>query len=180
MMTKMRLGWRRHLTRWQSGTSLAEVMVTLGMITVVMGVGVLGLDRDYLDLETARQSLVNDLRMARMQATLKGVRFRVTLSGNGYRIERLVDTDGTDKWQVDGDYAAKIVEFPTGFALTSTSTSGSATTAEFDGRGLLVAQPNGTIGVISIVLVDDDGRQKAVKLWPSGQVDSPSSAVVTS
>jgi Tfp pilus assembly protein FimT len=180
MMTKMRMAWRRHHPRWQAGTSLAEVMVTLGIITIVMGVGVLGLDRDFLDLDTARQMLVNDLRMARMQATLKGVRFRVTLGAGGYRIERLVDTNGTGNWQVDGSYAAKTVNLPSGYALTSTSTAGSATTAEFDGRGLLVAQPNGTIGVISIVLSDDDGRQKAVKLWPSGQVDSPSATVATS
>jgi len=180
MMTQMRLGRMRNRSRGQSGTSLPEVMVTLGIITVLMGAGVLSLDRDYLDLDTARQTLVNELRMARMQATLKGVRFRFTIDGNTYRIERLVDTEGDGNWQVDNAYSPKVVSLPAGYAVSSTATVGPATKAEFDGRGLLVAQPDGSVGVISIVISDDDGRQKVVKLWPSGQVDSPDPSVVTS
>lgn len=179
MITKMR-GWRRpRLWREELGTSLADVMVSLGIISILMGVGVLGLDRDSPDLDAARQSLVSDLRMARMQATLKGVRFRFTIESSSYRIERLVDIDGADNWQVDSAYSPKVVTLPAGYGMASTSTSGSATTAEFDGRGLLVAQSDGSVGVISIVIVDDEGRQKLVKLWPSGQVESPDTSVAS-
>jgi len=179
MLAKMRSEWRRGLRKAESGTSLPEVMVTLGVITILMGIGVLSLDRDTLDLDTARQSLVSDLRMARMQATLKGVRFRFTIESSSYRIERLVDIDGAEHWRVDSAYSPKVVTLPAGYGMASTSTSGSATTAEFDGRGLLVAQSDGSVGVISIVIVDDEGRQKLVKLWPSGQVESPDTSVAS-
>jgi len=154
----------------QVGSSLAEVLVTLGIVTSVMGVGVLGLNRGYMNLTTAKQNLVNDLRRARMQATLKGAHYRFEVAGGQYTITRLTDADGDGEWEVAADFPSKVVDLPPGFSL-SASAAGEAASAEFDGRGLLVPQGDGSLGIITLTVSDDQGKSHRLQIWPSGQVE---------
>lgn len=150
----------------QMGSSIPELMVTVGIIASVMGTGVMSLDRGYLDLATAKQTLVNDLRRARMQATLKGAHFRFQTQGGQYVITRLKDADGDGVWNVDSAYTARTVELPHGYSIVA------ASTAEFDGRGLLVATGSSSVAdIISVTLRDHEGQRKVVQIWPSGQVE---------
>lgn len=163
--------------RWgsQAGSTLAEVLVTIGIVTGLMGVGVLSLDRGYLDLATARQNLVNDLRRARMQATLKGAHYRFEAAGSQYVITRLEDDDGDGEWQVDSSYEPKVVELPTGFSVLtygSGATGAASAVAEFDGRGLLVPESDGTLTIISVTVSDAEGKTETLQIWPSGQVEA--------
>ncbi len=162
----------------QGGSTLTEVLVTIGIVTGLMGVGVLSLSRGYLTLATAKQNLVNDLRRARMQATLKGAHYRFESSGNVYTISRLADSDGDGQWEVDQNSSAKVVELPVGFSVAAASESGGGYYAEFDSRGLLVPGDDGSLGIISVVLRDDKGQLERLHIWPSGQVE-PTSAGTT-
>jgi hypothetical protein len=149
---------------------MAEVLVTIGIVTGLMGVGVLSLNRGYMNLTVAKQGLVNDLRRARMQATLKGAHFLFEASGSTYTITRLTDSDADGTWEEDPDHPAKVVDLPPGFSL-SASASGAAAIAEFDGRGLLVPQADGSLGIITLIVSDDLGKSHQLQIWPSGQVE---------
>ncbi len=159
----------------QLGSSLAEVLVTIGMVTSLMGVGILSLDRGYLNLTTAKQNLVNDLRRARMQATLKGAHFRFEVAGDKYVISRLTDADGDGEWELDPTFVAKTVKLPKGFSI-NTSATGVAVAAEFDGRGLLVPQQDGSLSIITVTVGDGNGKYETLQIWPSGQVEEEMAA----
>ncbi len=170
-------GIKRSIIRSQVGTSLTEVLVTLGIVSTLMGIGVLSLDKGYLDIDTTGQTLVNDLRIARMQATLKGARFRVSMQASSYKVERLHDPDGDGVWTVNSAYPAKNVNLPTEFLMLSVGAAGYGTNAIFDGRGMLVKE-DGSAGLtmLTILVVDPDGDQRLVRVWPSGQVEIIESA----
>lgn len=164
---------RNRTLRNQTGSTLAEVLVTIGIVTGLMGVGVLSLNRGYLNLATARQNLVNDLRRARMQATLKGAHYKFESTGNQYTITRLADGDGDGDWEVDPDFQPKTVALPAGFSVvTFGGATGSAGIAEFDGRGLLVPDETGSLSIISVTVSDSSGQAETLQIWPSGQVES--------
>lgn len=166
---------RSRMFRSQAGSSLAEVMVTIGIVASVMGMGVLGLERGYLNLTTTKQEIINDLRRARMQATLKGAHFRFEAMGNKYSVTRLADSNGDGTWDVDPAFPAKIVDLPSGFSVV-VSSAGASAAAEFDGRGLLVPPATGSFGIISVLISDSKGKSETVQIWPSGQVEEASGA----
>lgn len=158
------------ITRSERGTSLAEVLVTIGIVTTILGVGILGLNRGYLNLTAAKQNLVNDLRQARMQATLKGTHFRFEAMGNKYSIQRLAKSETNGAWSLDPSFAPKVVDLPPGFTITVNSAS-PAPIAEFDGRGLLVPFSTGSPGIVTVVIIDSKGKTEQIQIWPSGQVE---------
>lgn len=161
-----RPGARKWTIFSEAGSSMAEVMVTVGIVASVMSTGVLSIDRGYLDLATAKQNLINDLRRARMQATLKATHFRFEAEGNHYVITRLEDADGDGAWQVDEDFTPREVALPAGFHVSASKM------AEFDGRGMLVDDDSPlSLDTIDVHLKDHDGQRKTVQIWPSGQVE---------
>ncbi len=167
-----------HVIGSQSGSSLAEVMVTIGIVTGLMGVGIMSLERGYMNLPMAKQTLVNDLRKARMQATLKGAHFRFDAGSNEYVITRLSDEDGDGAWEANDDFTPTKVELPSGYSLM-VSSSGSTAVAEFDGRGLLVPQDDGSLSIVTVTVTGSSGESEVVQIWPSGQVEEASSAGTT-
>src|SRR5690554_4162285 len=56
---------RRSRLLSRKGNSLADLLIAVGIIASVLGAGLLSLDRGYLDLATAKKTLVDDLRRAR-------------------------------------------------------------------------------------------------------------------
>lgn len=164
----------------QLGSTLIEVLVTLGIVIGLMGVGVLSLNRGYLNLATAKQNLVNDLRRARMQATLKGAHFRFDSAGNSYTITRLADPDGDGAWDADQNFGVKVVELPGGFSVMASGPAVATAGAEFDSRGLLVPAVDGTLSIVSVVVSDGDGRSESLQIWPSGQVEADPSTAANS
>lgn len=156
--------------RSQVGSSLVELMVTVGIVTGIMGVGVLSLDRGYMNLPMAQEALVNDLRRARMQATLKGAHFRFETASSHYVITRLSDSDGDGEWEENQEFPPKTIDLPPGFSV-AVSAGGSSSFAEFDGRGLLVPEDDGSLSVVTVTITGEAGKSGAVQIWPSGQVE---------
>ncbi len=156
--------------RSQVGSTLVELMVTVGIVTGVLGVGVLSLDRGYMNLPMAQQGLVNDLRRARMEATLKGAHYRFETASSHYVITRLSDSDGDGVWEVNQEFNPKTIDLPAGFSV-AVSAGGASSFAEFDGRGLLVPEDDGSVSIVTVTITGGSGKSGAVKIWPSGQVE---------
>lgn len=167
------------VTTSQTGSSLAEVMVTIGIVTGLMGVGILSLDRGYMNMTTAKQNLMIDLRQARMQATLKGAHVRFDAGSGAYRIVRLSDPDGDGQWETDRAFTPRTIALPSGYGV-AVSSSGSTAVAEFDGRGLLVPQSDGSLSIITVTITGADGDAESVQIWPSGQVEEAPSTQTAS
>jgi hypothetical protein len=158
--------------RSQRGTSMVEILVTLGMVTAMMGIGVLGIDRESMDAATVRQNLIRDLRQARKMATLNGTHYRVSVQGDRYVVERLTDRNGSGTWGVHESIAAQEIDLP-----SRVSISGSAGFVEFDARGLLVRGSSDDYGAFSLIVTDDNGGVETVRVWPSGQVEMLDSVI---
>jgi hypothetical protein len=150
-------------------------MVTLSIAAIVMAVGVLGIRRDFLDLSTSSQGLRNDLKQARMDATRRGVHYRVTLSPGSYRTEWLTDPQGDGSWEVAPSTSPQLVDLPDDVSL---ATEGSGTVVEFNSRGLVVGADGEPVGgVVEIILTDQkDGTQRRIHVWPSGQIRAEQTA----
>jgi Tfp pilus assembly protein FimT len=156
------------------GSSLPEVLATVGIVTVLMSIAVLGLGRRYADLESSHQELVNSIRETRLRATLKGAHYRLTALGTSYEIERLQDTDGDGIWDVDGNSSVRAVLLPPGVTIAAANLGGSEAAVEFNTRGVTVDPAGGPGEVVQLTLSDAASRTRVVEVWPSGQVQNES------
>ena len=146
----------------EKGLTVIEMIVTLGIIGILTGVAVSSFGSKTLALSSATEDLLGALRVARANATGRGVHFRVTVNANSYSIQRLQDPDEDGNWTPDG--AAQQVDLPNPAYIGT----GAGTAIEFDTRGLLVPPP---AGVITIQIVNpDNGGTKEIQVWPSGQI----------
>ncbi len=156
------------------GSSLPEVLATVGIVTVLMSITALGLSRRHLDLDSAHQELVNAIREARLRATVKGSHFRLVPLTDSYEIVRLKDADGDGVWHVDADATPQTVRLPGGIRIASSNLSGDDAAIEFNTRGVAVDPAGGVAEVVHLTLTDDDARTRIVEVWPSGQVQGES------
>lgn len=159
----------RSLHRSQRGMSLVELLVMLGIVSVLIAVAMPRLNKSNLNLPLVEQSLVADIRMARANAVSRGAHYKVSVSASTYSVQRLQDDDGDGAWEPDGGFPAYTVGLPEGITITE----GVGSEIEFTTRGLLTSNPDGTpASVISVTILDSvHSRTKIVEIWPSGQVE---------
>ena len=153
----------------EKGTTLTEALVTISIAAIIMAIGVLGIRRDYLDLGSSSQNLRNDLKQARMEASRRGVHYRVKLSSGSYRTERMADPQGDGSWEVATATSPQVVDLPDHVSLAMDNAD---LVVEFNSRGLVVG-PDGDAedGVMEIVLTDQsNGASRRIRVWPSGQI----------
>ncbi len=172
--------WRLPALRDEQGTSLVEVLVTIGIAALLTGISAAGVRRNFLDLTTAQQELVNDLRTTRVHAMHGGSHYRFTVEEETYWIERLTDDDGDGLWQLDTTVPAEVHQLPADLHLAATM-AGGADAVEFDSRGMVVGTEGGRIRDIASIEVADvnSGRVAYVEVWPSGQIHATSRAPET-
>jgi Tfp pilus assembly protein FimT len=164
----------------QKGSTLPEAVVTLALAGVVMAIGAVGLRANYLDLSTAQQNLVNNVRRARMMATRKGVHYRVTFGSGSYQIERMKESElAAGVWQVDEVVEPESVELPASLSLGVASDSGGSS-IEFDTRGMVVPPAVATTSSIVTVTLSEGDDEKVVRIWPSGQIERTANQEMTS
>ncbi len=154
----------------QRGMSMIELLVTMGLVSIMGVIAIPALNSGVLNLSVSQQNLVADIRMARANATTRGAHFKVSLFSESYTIERLQDGDDDGVWEPDGAFSAQTVELPSGVTLSFPDNS--ETEVEFTTRGLLEDLPDGTPASIVTIEINDSihGETKTVEVWPSGQV----------
>lgn len=155
------------LLRSQRGMSLIELLVTVGILSIMIAVAVPRLNSSILNLPLVEQSLIGDIRMARAHATTQGAHYRVSIYSDSYSVQRLVAVDGV--WEPDSRFPAQTVELPHGVSFSE----GAGAVIEFTTRGLLADQADGTPAAVVSITVHDalHNETKTVEVWPSGQVE---------
>lgn len=152
----------------ERGMTLMELLVVIGIISVLAAIAIPQVNSSIINLSSARDNLLADIRLARGNATGRGAHFRVTLGSDSYVTQRLQDGDGDDIWDPNGAFPSQTVELPSMITITE----GVGEQIEFTTRGLLILQPNGDPPpVIEIALKDSkDDRIVEMSVFPSGQV----------
>ena len=150
--------------------TVGELFGTIVVVAALMALTIARFGGDGSDLVAVCEGLASDLRVARMQATLDGARFRFEVDQNRYTISRLTKSGRDRGWNVDLAFEPKTVALPEGCSVTVDSAQGSA--AEFDSRGLLVPRSGSVARVVSVTLSNADGDRETLRIWPSGQINS--------
>lgn len=156
----------------QRGMSMVELLVTMSILAAMIAVAVPKFNRSMFNLPVTEQNLIGDIRMARANATSRGVHYRVSVNSSSYSVQRLQDADGDGLWEVDGAFPAQTVHLPSDLSLSFGE--GTSAVFEFTTRGLLADQEDGTPAeIVTIYLHDaqDSSGTKTVQVWPSGQVE---------
>ncbi len=153
--------------RSQRGMGMIELLVTIGIVSVMGMVTLPALKQTDLNLPAANQELIARLRLARGNATSRGAHFRVTLSSDSYSIQRLEDPDSDGVWSPVG--AAEDVELPATVSLAVTDGDG---VIEFNSRGLVEPPDDDTQPEVERIVMSSygDEQSKNIEVYPSGQV----------
>jgi prepilin-type N-terminal cleavage/methylation domain-containing protein len=157
---------------FQRGMSMVELLVAMSILAAMIAVAVPKFNSSMLNLPVTEQTLIADIRMARANATSRGVHYKISLHSSSYSVQRLQDTDGDGVWEPDGSFPAYTVNLPDDLSLSFGD--GSSAVFEFTTRGLLADQEDGTpADIVTVYLHDaqDSGGTKTVQIWPSGQVE---------
>lgn len=156
------------MTDAHSGFSLIEFIVTIFIVGILIMIAVPNLNRSHMNLMAGREELEASIRIVRGNATGRGVHYRVTLHSNYYEIDRLkLHADGVT-WVHDPLYSVQTISLPKNITITT----GAGMSFEFNSRGLLERQADGSPAVqVSITLRDNrDNKTQSVDVWPSGQI----------
>lgn len=156
----------------QRGMSMIELLVTMGILAVMIAVAIPKFNSSMFNLPVATQTLIADVRMARANATSRGVHYQVSLDSSSYTIQRLQDSDNDGEWSADSSYPAYTADLPSDLSLSFED--GSGATFEFTSRGLLMDQDDGSpAAIVTVYLHDSQGESttKTVQIWPSGQIE---------
>jgi len=143
------------------GFTLVELCVAMGLFAIMVGTAMAAFPRTPYAVWTAQAELVAEFRRTRNDALTKGEHFRVVLTTpTTYATYRLTLVGGA--WVPTGA-PVRQGSLPAGAAMTT----GVGGQFEYTTRGLMLAPGAAT----TIVVEDEDSaHQRAVTVWPSGQV----------
>jgi prepilin-type N-terminal cleavage/methylation domain-containing protein len=144
------------------GFSVIELMVTVGIFAVALGVAIPLLPNRPYALWAAQQQLLADLRVARSDALTKGDHFRVRITSTSQYAEYRMTLVGAN-W-VENATPLRSRTLPAGVTL---GTAAVGNVFEFSTRGLMLNPGAAT----TLALTDaHTGYLRNVTVWPSGQV----------
>lgn len=146
----------------ERGLSAIELVATLALFGVVLGIAMPRMARQPYALWNAQTQLIEDLRQARSEAITHGDHFRVDITAAGaYTISRMqLNADGTWTPRVP---AFRSRTLPYGLAFVT----GTGLGFEFNTRGLMV---NPSWAATLIMYDYNHSLTRWVTIWPSGQV----------
>ena len=150
------------------GFSLIELVVIISIVGILIAIAVPRLNRSQMNLMAGREEFAANLRLARGNATGRGVHYRITLYASYYEIDRLKLSANGTSWVHDPLYSVQTIYLPKNITITT----GIVTSFEFNSRGLLEKHPDGTPAtqVTAILKHSRDNQTRTVNVWPSGQI----------
>lgn len=157
------------------GTSLIEILAATGIVGILLGGSVLGLNATFNDLSSSSQQFAGDVRLARMNAVTRGAHYRVVWSGKSYKTERLVDSDGDGVWATDLAVPPQTRKLPAGITLAGSAGAQGTQFVEFDTRGMVVTPTNESpaivlVGISKAAPGSRNSGKVDIEIWPSGQI----------
>lgn len=156
--TSLRHG-RAH--RRQGGLSLIEMLVTLALVSVSLGIAIPRAPRGAFAMWRAHAQLIADLRHTRADSLTRGDHFLFEVTGANTYSEHRMTWNGV-AWVKDVE-PTRSRTLPDGVTFSA----GSGATFEFNTRGLLVLPD----AAESLRLYQaDSGIERQITVWPSGQV----------
>jgi prepilin-type N-terminal cleavage/methylation domain-containing protein len=157
------LGQRRDART--AGFSLIEMLVTVAILAIALGVAVPRAPKRSFQLFMANQQVLGDLRLTRGDALTKGDHFVLKVTSETTYEEYRMQLVG-NAWVVSGP-PVRSRTLPDGVRFTAGFTAGVGAEFEFNTRGLLVLPG----AAQSLRLYDDHTMlTKQITVWPSGQV----------
>ena len=151
-------------SRAASGFTLLELIVAIGIASVVMGIAVPSFMTwlPTLRLSSGTRQVATDLQVSRMKAISQNTKFRITfgtLPSTSYQLEKDSNNNGT--YELPGELDSGPFSLPDGITVTAVSA-----TAEF--------QPRGTASAASTITVRNGNNEtKSVQVAVVGRVTIP-------
>lgn len=170
-----RLGWRRAALRATDGAGVArapaagftviEALIGLALVAVLFAIATPNLRARYVNILTAEQLVLSNLRLARSHAITRGVHYQVEITESGLEIARMVQV--VDQWQVDPAREPEIAALPPNIRFTAATGVGGR--IEFNTRGIAV-----NLETVKLIAVEDveSGAVRDIQAWPSGQINA--------
>ena len=149
----------------ESGYSVIEVLVAVGLLVVVLGIALPQYRAERLHIVTAQRVVIANLRLARATAINESSHTQVNLpSATQMRVAPMVENPaGSGSWQVDLSRALTIA-LPTATQFASGMVGA---VVEFNSRGFVV----NLTAPLRIQTEDSFGATRSLQVWPSGQVN---------
>jgi prepilin-type N-terminal cleavage/methylation domain-containing protein len=147
--------------RPRDGFSVIELLVTVGLVAIMLGIASPTMPRGAFALWGANQQLIADLRRTRTDALTKGDHFRLQVTSATEYVQHRLRLVGA-VWVPDVA-PVRSRRLPAGVTFAA----GVGTSFEFNTRGLLVIPE----AAASLQLRDaHSSATRQITVWPSGQV----------
>lgn len=161
-----------HKPRKDGGFTLIEMMVTIGVLAILIGLVALNAPSFLAPfrLSSAARQVATDLQLVRMKAIAQNRKFRATFTAGGttYQVERR--DDANTGWDLHALYghgavasAAQLISLPQGVQIASANSGGDTI---FEPRGTVNPGENITIVLSHTAL----SATKSVKVNTAGRV----------
>jgi prepilin-type N-terminal cleavage/methylation domain-containing protein len=156
-----------------AGFSLIEMVVTVAVLSIVIGITLPNFDSRRVAVLAAQRLVIAQLRIARTNAITKGVHYMMeipTSSTTQFKIEGMV-LNGTI-WQVDST-KVQTMTLPTNTQFAAAALN---TRVEFNTRGMAVTTttadgPAHPPATKQVDITDIFNVTKSLQAWPSGQIN---------
>jgi type II secretory pathway pseudopilin PulG len=152
--------------RRETGSTLIDSLVTIGIIGVILASGMPKFDPRRQDVNTTLATLLGDFRYTRARSITSGTHFSIKMnSPTEYQVQRHSEGPG-GTWPVDT--VIETVTLPNSLELGIFPD-----TIEFNTRGLMVTQATPGISQELYVNLNDKIGNIAHRftVWPSGQIN---------
>ena len=157
-----------HSLKSQYGLTMVELLVAVSIVAIGGAMAIPAVDRSSLNLSTASDNLIAEMRLARGTAVGQGVHFRIMLDAQSYTLQRLHGPDVNGAWNPDPAFPGRNVTLPPSISMVIEGDG----VIEFNARGLIEPLPGEQVAEIETIVMNKSGsaRTRTLKIWPSGQI----------